>query len=99
MISKKTVVRITAAGAAALALGSIALMQPSRAQTPPPGVNPGGPMQGERHPEIRRAIRALERAKDHLRNADHDFGGHRVDAIQACDAALSQLKTCLQYDN
>lgn len=52
----------------------------------------------EPHPEIQAAIRSLERAKDHLQHAAHDFGGHRVDAIAAIDAALRQLHTCLDYD-
>jgi hypothetical protein len=44
------------------------------------------------------AIRALERAKLHLQSAAHDFGGHRVEAIRAIDAALVQLKLALEYD-
>jgi hypothetical protein len=52
----------------------------------------------ERHPKIRQAIRALEQAKDDLQHADHDFGGHRVDAIKECDEAIRQLKLALQYD-
>jgi hypothetical protein len=52
----------------------------------------------EPHPQISAAIRSLERAKDHLQKAAHDFGGHRVEAIQAIDAAIAQLKVCLQYD-
>jgi hypothetical protein len=52
----------------------------------------------EPHPEIMAAIRSLERAKEHLRHAAHDFGGHRVEAIGAIDAALAQLHTCLDYD-
>jgi hypothetical protein len=50
-----------------------------------------------RHPEIEDAIRALARAKDHLQRADHDFHGHRVDAIRAIDEADHQLRICLQY--
>lgn len=52
----------------------------------------------ERHPEIRNAIRALERAKDDLQKANHDFGGHRADALKACDEAIRQLQLALQYD-
>jgi len=52
----------------------------------------------EPHPEIRAAIGSLRRAKDHLEHAAHDFGGHRVDAIRAIDAAIEQLQTCLRYD-
>ena len=52
----------------------------------------------ERHPEIERAIAALERAKAHLQHAAHDFGGHRVEALAAIDKALEQLRLALQYD-
>lgn len=52
----------------------------------------------ERHPEIRNAIAALERAKTDLKRANHDFGGHRAEALEACDRAIAQLKLALQYD-
>ena len=52
----------------------------------------------EPHPEIRKAITALERAKSDMQHASHDFGGHRVAAIQACDRAIEQLRLALQYD-
>jgi hypothetical protein len=49
------------------------------------------------HPAIRAAIRNLERAVVDLQNAAHDFGGHREDAINACNAAIAQLQLALQY--
>ena len=52
----------------------------------------------ERHPKIRAAIRALEAAKNEMQQAAHDFGGHRVDALKACDEAIHQLQIALQYD-
>ena len=52
----------------------------------------------EPHPEIRKAITALERAKYDMQHASHDFGGHRVAAIAACDRAIEQLRLALQYD-
>ena len=52
----------------------------------------------EPHPEIRAAIQSLRRAKEHLEHAAHDFGGHRVEAIKACDVALEQLQQALQFD-
>ncbi len=52
----------------------------------------------ERHPHIRAAISALQAAKVELQTADNDFGGHRVDAIRACDAAAQQLNLALQFD-
>jgi hypothetical protein len=52
----------------------------------------------EAHPEIRKAITALESAKKDLQRASHDFGGHRADALAACDKAIEQLRLALQYD-
>jgi hypothetical protein len=52
----------------------------------------------EPHPEIREAIAALRRAKEHMEHAAHDFGGHRVEAIRATDVAIHQLEDCLKYD-
>jgi hypothetical protein len=52
----------------------------------------------ERHPEIHKAIHALEVAKGHLEHAAHDFGGHRADALHAVDDAIHQLKFALEYD-
>jgi hypothetical protein len=52
----------------------------------------------EPHPQIREAIGALRRAKEHMEHAAHDFGGHRVEAIRATDEAIHQLEECLRYD-
>ena len=52
----------------------------------------------ERHPDIRAAIQALERAKADLKKANHDFGGHRESALKACDEAIEQLRQALAYD-
>ena len=52
----------------------------------------------ERHPEIRRAIAALERAKDYMQHAAHDFGGHRAEALEDCERAIRQLQLALQFD-
>ena len=52
----------------------------------------------ERHPEIRKAIEQLKRAKADLQHASHDFGGHREAALKACDEAIEQLGQALQYD-
>ena len=52
----------------------------------------------ERHPEIRKAIAQLQRARNDLQDAAHDFGGHRADALAATDNAIRQLQIALQYD-
>ena len=52
----------------------------------------------EAHPEIRAAIRSLERAKAALEHASHDFGGHRADALRSVDESIKQLRLAMQYD-
>ena len=52
----------------------------------------------EPHPQIREALGALRRAKEHMEHAAHDFGGHRVEALGATDEAIRQLEICLKYD-
>ena len=52
----------------------------------------------ERHPEIQRALRSLERARDYMQHAAHDFGGHRVAALRACDEAIGQLREAERFD-
>jgi hypothetical protein len=59
------------------------------------GMKRGG---GERHPMIHRAINQLELAKTELKEAAHDFHGHRVEALEAIDRALNQLKAALACD-
>ena len=87
-----------------LALSGLAVYTNSSAfaQTPPaPSAPPAAPAVTTphvAHPAIHAAIRALERAKVDLKSAAHDFGGHREAALQACDAAIAQLKLALQYD-
>jgi hypothetical protein len=52
----------------------------------------------EKHPHIRAAIKELRDAKKELETADHDFGGHRVNAIKAIDHAIEQLEKALKFD-
>jgi hypothetical protein len=52
----------------------------------------------ERHPEIHEAIHALEKAKRHMEEAKHDFGGHRKEALEACERAIRQLHLALEAD-
>jgi len=59
---------------------------------------PAAAAAAEPHPEIREALGALRRAKEHMEHAAHDFGGHRVEAIEATNQAIRQLELCLKYD-
>lgn len=61
-------------------------------------ITPNYAVRREQHPEIRRAIADLEQAKYAMQHAAHDFGGHRADAVRACDNAIAQLRLALQFD-
>lgn len=49
------------------------------------------------HPRIARAIESLRDARQYLKEAPHDFGGHRVEALRATDEAIRQLNFALAY--
>ena len=82
----------------AVATLTAVLTLPLAAAQPKNPTRPASGVAQEPHPQIMAAIRALEAARLHLQHAAHDFGGHRVKAIRAIDAALVQLKLALQYD-
>jgi hypothetical protein len=65
-----------------------ALTFPTAAPAAPPAASPA--------PSAAQA--PLRKAQAHLREAAHDFGGHREDALKATDEAIHQLQVCLQYD-
>ena len=56
------------------------------------------PARLEPHPHIHASIVELQAARRELQTAAHDFGGHRVDAIRAIDAAVKQLRLAEQFD-
>jgi hypothetical protein len=51
-----------------------------------------------RHPHLHAALRELDAAREELKSAPHDFGGHREAAIGALDAAHHQIEDCLKFD-
>lgn len=51
----------------------------------------------ERHPHIHHAIEELREARKELETADHDFGGHRADAIKSVDHSIRQLEKALKF--
>lgn len=52
----------------------------------------------ERHPEIRKALEHLHKAREALVNAAHDYQGHRKAALDATDAAIAECEACLKID-
>lgn len=49
------------------------------------------------HPRIAKAIKDLHEAITYMKNAPHDFGGHKADAIAASEEAIKQLNLALEY--
>jgi len=97
MLSDKVTRR---AGLAALAIGLTfaAQLVPRRAVAQQPAPVPPPPMgPPPRHPALAEADRSLRRASDALFHAAHDFGGHRVKAIQYIDGALVEIQAARQF--
>jgi hypothetical protein len=85
----------------AFALIATAPAAPNTANVPAASALPATPAAApaaEPHPEIREALGSLRRAKEHMEHAAHDFGGHRVEAIEATNQAIRQLEICLKFD-
>jgi hypothetical protein len=49
----------------------------------------------ERHPHIDEALESMRAAKHHLETAEHDFGGHRVKAIEHLNQAIREAEICM----
>ncbi|MGP8154646.1 MAG: hypothetical protein ACLQBQ_11020 [Smithella sp.] len=62
-------------------------------------VKAGSAMADEKamHPRIVKAIDALEDAVAYMKEAPHDFGGHRAKAIEDSEKAIKQLRMALKY--
>lgn len=54
-------------------------------------------MEAAEHPRIVRAIQNLEDSIAYMEAAPHDFGGHKVAAIQASRAAIAELRAALAF--
>jgi hypothetical protein len=48
------------------------------------------------YPHIHHALHELREARTELKEAKHDFGGHREKALEAVDEAIKQLDLCLK---
>jgi hypothetical protein len=57
----------------------------------------GAKGEAAQHPRIAAAIAAIQDAVDYMQHAPHDFGGHKAAAIEACRAAIQQLRQALAY--
>jgi len=55
-----------------------------------------GVARAQEHPQMEEAKKDLQAAKTSLQAADHDYGGHRKQAIEAIDKALGHINQGLQ---
>jgi hypothetical protein len=46
------------------------------------------------HPHIHEALESMRAAKHHLESAEHDFDGHRIEAIKHLDMAIHEAEIC-----
>jgi predicted metal-dependent hydrolase len=56
-----------------------------------------GESKKEKYPHIEAAIRELHEAHRCMKDAPHDFGGHRVEALELINRTIRQLELCLKY--
>ena len=47
------------------------------------------------HPQMEKALHALENAKDALQHSDHDFQGHRARALEMTNQAIEEIHAAL----
>jgi hypothetical protein len=70
-----------------------------KAPAPAPALAPVPPAAAapvpERHPHIDEALESMRAAKHHLESAEHDFGGHRVKAIEHLNQAIKEAEICM----
>jgi hypothetical protein len=55
---------------------------------------PAAAMPAPPHPHIHEALEAMRAAKHHLESAEHDFDGHRMEAIKHLDMAIHEAEIC-----
>jgi hypothetical protein len=56
-----------------------------------------GPARASGDHEMAAALQELKLAKDHLRDAGTDYGGHRRAAMDHVDQALKEIQQAIQY--
>lgn len=76
----------------AAAAGPKAPAVPAPVVAPVPA--PAAAMPAPPHPHIHEALEAMRAAKHHLESAEHDFDGHRVEAIKHLDMAIHEAEIC-----
>jgi hypothetical protein len=53
----------------------------------------------DRQPHMKTALKQLIGARDQLKSAASDKGGHRVKAIELVDGAIAEVEAGIKFDN
>lgn len=93
-----TVLLSTGALVSALFAGVAFAAQTTNPVTPVAGAATLPPGAIQRHPAMIKAIQALLAARRDIENTNHDFGGHKKEALDACTKAITQLEVALKSD-
>ena|SRR5579871_1114489 len=66
------------------AIAAVSMLLPGRASAEP------------KYPHLHQALYEMKEAHKQLKEAGHDFGGHRERALEGLDAAIRQTEKCLR---
>ena len=67
-------------------------------QLPPTGTPPRAGKGHERHPELMKALKSLEKAKSDLQKSARDFDGHRAKAEELTEQAIKEVNEAMKSD-
>ncbi len=92
--------RLLALGGIVVVLGSGTAFGVLAQNSAPPSGGHGAGQHGkrERHPELIRALRALQNAKTDLSKASRDYAGHREKAADLTQKAIDEVKAAIASD-
>jgi hypothetical protein len=95
-MNAKKMIALASACTLLVGFGTIATQSPVHAQGP----NPGGINRPhrEKHPELRRALRQLNNAETSLKSGAHDYSGHREQALDLVQKAISEVQQAITSD-
>ena len=91
---KRNVLVMAGLAATLAAIGSMGVMAQQGTPTNPPA----GGKHGEKHPEMVRALKALERAEKDLMAAARDYQGHRAKAADLTNQAIAEVQAGIASD-
>jgi hypothetical protein len=52
---------------------------------------------GDTTPQLRKAIKELKNTNNVLKHANHDYGGHRAQAVKSINGAINQLQQAIKF--